>query len=86
MCPIEDAGCVRLLSGPDTDGLCRNFFGTLNDRLSRSFKPQIAPAVIVVITVDMLNLTFWKFAGHVQPDEVVREILSAIDGDDSVSI
>jgi hypothetical protein len=54
--------------------------------VSRSFKPQIAPAVIVVITVDMLNLTFRKFTGHVQPDEVVREILSAIDGDDSVSI
>ena len=53
--------------------------------VSRSFKPQIAP-VIVVIPVDMLNLTFRKFASHVQPSEVVREILSAIDGDDSVSI
>jgi hypothetical protein len=54
--------------------------------VSRSFKPQIAPAAIVVIPVDMLNLTFRKFASHVQPSEVVREILSAIDGDDSVAI
>jgi hypothetical protein len=54
--------------------------------VSRSFKPQIAPAVIVVITVDMLNLTFRKFTSHVQPSEVVPEILSAIDGDDPVSI
>ena len=54
--------------------------------VSRSFKPQIAPAVIVVIPVDMLNLTFRKFASHVQPSEVVREIPSAIDGDDPVSI
>ena len=54
--------------------------------VSRSFKRQIAPAVIVVIPVDMLHLTFRKFASHVQPSEVVREILSAIDGDDPVSI
>jgi hypothetical protein len=54
--------------------------------VSRSFKPQIAPAVIVPNPVDVLDLTFWKFAGHVQPSEVVREILSAIDGDDPVSI
>jgi len=54
--------------------------------VSRSFKPQIAPVVIVVIPVDMLNLTFRKFTSHVQPSEVVREIFSAIDGDDPVSI
>ena len=54
--------------------------------VSRSFKPQIAPVVIVVIPVDMLNLTSRKFASHVQPSEVVREKLSAIDGDDPVSI
>jgi hypothetical protein len=70
---------------PLTAGYTAIFLGRSMVAVSRSFKPQIAP-VIVVIPVDMLNLTFRKFTSHVQPDEVVREILSAIDGDDPVSI
>jgi hypothetical protein len=54
--------------------------------VSRSFKPQIAPTIIAVIPVDMLDLPFRKFAGHVQPSEIVPEIFSAIDGDNPVSI
>ena len=55
-------------------------------RTSASFKSQIAPAIIVVNPVDVLNVTFRKFAGHVQPSEVVREILSATDYDDPIPI
>lgn len=47
---------------------------------------KIAPPVVRRLDVDMVNLSFWPFAGHVKPDQSVEIIAFVIKAEHKVAM